>query len=215
MARLVTAGGLAAVRRGRFAGVPERRLLIRAGRGRSRGCGGGGSGPLRGLGHPQCIATLDHLLRGVEGQHVDQSADVAQQFAEEKGDLRHFKRRWLQGGQVVPQNRGPGVAAAHGVIEPLVGPLLVTKAIGSQEELLQVFVRVGDGGGVPQQRADGGDQREGQLRHGTVEFCDGLSDVCRGEGGIEAVEPALRGIGVNSRTSFFRILTVCIFFCFF
>jgi hypothetical protein len=61
-------------------------MLPRAGRG--RGCGGGGSGLLGGLGHPQCVATLDHLLRGVVGPRVDQSTDVARQFAEEEGDLR-------------------------------------------------------------------------------------------------------------------------------
>jgi hypothetical protein len=125
------------------------------------------------------------------------SADVARQFAEEKGDLRLFKRRRLQGSQVVPQNRRPGVAAAHGVIKPLAGPLLVTKAVGSQEELLQLPVRVGDGGGVSRQRVDGGDQREGQLRHGPVEFRDRLGDVCRGKGGIEEVEPTMRRIGVK------------------
>jgi hypothetical protein len=89
---------------------------------------------------------LDHLLHGVEGPRVDQSADVARQLAEEEGDLCVFNRRRLQGGQVVPQAGGPGVAA-HGVIKPFVGHLLVTKAVGSQEELLQLLVRVGDRGG--------------------------------------------------------------------
>jgi hypothetical protein len=117
-------------------------MLPRAGR------GGGRSGLLGGLGHPQCVATLDHLIRGVEGPRVDQSADVARQFAEEEGNLLLLKCRRLQGGQVVPQKRGPGFAAAHGIIQPLAGPLLVTKAVGSQEELLQLLVRVGDGGGV-------------------------------------------------------------------
>ena len=116
---------------------------------------------------------------------------MARQLAEEEGDLRLFKHRRLQGGHVVPQNRGPSVATAHGVIKPLAGSLLIAEAVGSQEELLQLLVRVGDGGGVPQQQADGGDQREGQLRHGPVEFYDRLGDVCRGKGGIEAVEPAL------------------------
>ena len=65
----------------------------------------------------------------------------------------------MQGGEVVSQDGGPGVAA-HGIIQPLVGHLLVTEAVGSQEELLQLLVRVTDGGGIPPQRADGGDQRE-------------------------------------------------------
>ncbi len=144
-ARLVVAGCLAAVRGGGSAGVPESRVLPQAG----RSCGHGGSGLLGGLGHPQCIATLDHLLRGVKRLLVDQGADVAQQFAQEEDDLRLFKRCRLQGSQVVPQNRGPGVAAAHGIIKPLAGPLLVTEAVGSQEELLQLLVQVCDGGGVP------------------------------------------------------------------
>ncbi len=79
---------------------------------------------------------------------VDQSANVARQFAKEKGGLRLLDCRRLQGRQIVPQHRGPGVAAAHRIIQPLAGPLLVTKAVGSQEELLQLLVRVGDGGGV-------------------------------------------------------------------
>ncbi len=163
-ARLVAAGRLAVVRGGGSAGVPESRVLSRAGR------GGGRSGLLGGLGHPQCIATLDHLLRGVKRPRVDQSADVARQFAQVEGDLRLFKRCRLQGSQVVPQNRGPGVAAAHGIIKPLAGPLLVTEAAGSQEELLQLLVQVCNGSGIPRQRADGGDQREGHLRHAQWNF---------------------------------------------
>jgi hypothetical protein len=75
-------GRLAAVRGGGSAGVPEGRLLARDSRG-----GGGGSGLLGGLGHPERVATLDHLLRCVEGPRIDQIADVAMQFAEEKGGL--------------------------------------------------------------------------------------------------------------------------------
>ncbi len=56
VAGLVAAGHLAAVRGEGSAGVPKRRVLPRAG-------GGGGIGLPGGLGHPQCIATLDHLLR--------------------------------------------------------------------------------------------------------------------------------------------------------
>jgi hypothetical protein len=73
---------------------------------------------------------------------------VARQFAKEDGSLRLFIRCQLQGGQVVPQHRGPGFAAAQGIIQPLAGPLLITKAVGSQEELLQLLERVGDGDGV-------------------------------------------------------------------
>jgi hypothetical protein len=85
-AGLVAAGRLAAERGGGSAGIPEGRLLARDSRG--RGCsGGGGSGLLRSLGHPERVATLDKLLRCVEGLQVDQIADAARQFAEEKGGL--------------------------------------------------------------------------------------------------------------------------------
>ncbi len=120
-------------------GDPEGRLLARDSRG--CGCSGGGkSGLLGGLGHPQRVATLDHLLRGVERPHIDQIADVARQFAEEKGSPCILHRRQLQGSKIVPQNGGPGVTA-NGIIQPFVGHLLVTKAVGSQEELPQLLVR--------------------------------------------------------------------------
>ncbi len=64
-------------------------------------------------------------------------------------------------------------------------------------ELLQLAVRVGDGGGVVSQWLDGGVQGEGELSHGPVEFCDRLGDVCRGELGVQVGEPRLRGIGVK------------------
>ncbi len=73
-AGLVAAGRLAVIRGGRSAGVPEGRLLARDSRGRGRSSG---SGLLGGLGHPQRVATLDHLLRGDEGPRIDQIADVA------------------------------------------------------------------------------------------------------------------------------------------
>jgi hypothetical protein len=101
------------------------------------------------LGHPELV----------EGPHIDQIADVARQFAEEKGGLRILHRHRLQGSEVVPQDGGPGVAA-HGIFQPFDGHLLVTKAVGSQEELLQLLVRVADSGGVSRQRADGGNQRK-------------------------------------------------------
>jgi hypothetical protein len=172
VAGLVTAGRLEAVRGGGSAGVgvPKRGVLPRAGR-------GGGGGLLGGLGRPQLVATLYHLQRRVEGLRVDHGADVARQFADEEGDLLI-----LRGGQIVPQHRGPGVTATHRVIQPLVGSLLVSHAVGLQEEILQLLVRVGDGGGVVHKRADGRGQREGKLRHGPVEFCNRLGDVCRGKG---------------------------------
>ncbi len=153
---IVAAGRLSAERGGESARVPEGRLHVRD----SRGCSGGGcSGLLWGLRHPELIATLDELLRCLEGPPVAQVADVARQFAEEKGGLCILFRLWLQGREVVPQDGGPGVAA-HGIIQPLVGHLLGAEAVRSQEGLLQLLVRVADGGGIPRQRADDGDQRE-------------------------------------------------------
>ncbi len=105
---------------------------------------------------------------------------MSRQFAEEEGGLCVLHRLRLQGGEVVPQNGGPGVAA-HGVIQPLVGHLLGTEAVGPQEELLLLLVRVADSGGVPRQQADEGDQRERQFSQGLVELCDRLGDVGRGE----------------------------------
>ncbi|MFN9906834.1 MAG: hypothetical protein ACK56F_12055, partial [bacterium] len=88
-------------------------MLPRAG----RGCGGGGL--LGGLGRPQLVAAPNHLLRRVEGLRVDHGADVARQFADEEGDLRLVQGRRLQGGQIVPEHRGPGRTVAHRVIQPL------------------------------------------------------------------------------------------------
>ncbi len=101
---------------------------------------------------------------------------MARQFAEEKGGMCVLHRLRLQGGEVVPQNGGPGVAA-HGVIQPLVGHLLGAEAIGPQEELLQLLVRAADSGGILRQRVDGGDQRERQFSQGQVELCDRQGDV--------------------------------------
>ncbi len=56
---------------------------------------------------------LDHLLCCVEGQRIDQIADVVRQFAEEKGGLRILHLRRLQGNEVVPQDGGPGLVLPH------------------------------------------------------------------------------------------------------
>jgi hypothetical protein len=122
---------------------------------------------------------------------------VARQFADEEGNLRLGQGRWLQGGQIVPEHRGPGLTAAHRVVQPLVGSLLVSHAAGFQEELLQSPVRVGDDGGVARQRVDGGGQREGEFSHGPVEFRDRLGDVCRGKLRIQVGEPTLQVISVK------------------
>ncbi len=135
------AGRLAAERGGGSASIPEGRL-------QARSSPSGSGGLLQGLSHPELVAALDEFLRHHEGPRVDQVTDVARQFTEEEGGLCILHRLRLQGGEVIPQGGGPGVAA-HGVIQPLVGYLLGAEAVGPQEELLQLLVRVADGGGVP------------------------------------------------------------------
>ncbi len=175
-----------------MASTPEGRLQAWD----SRGGGGGGGGLLRGLSHPELVAALDEFLCHLDGPRVDQVTDVARQFAEEKGGLCVLHRLWLQGGEVVPQDGGPGVAT-HGVIQPLVGHLLGAEAIGLQEELLQLLVWVADGGGVSGQRADGGDQQKWQFSQGPVELCNRMGDVGSGECRVETIEPRLQRIGVE------------------
>ncbi len=166
-ARLVATGSFAAERRGRGAGPSEGRLRPRDG----RGCGG----LLRGLRLPELVAVLDEVLQLLKCPRVDQVSDVARQLAEEENGLGLLHRGRLQGGEVVPHDGGPGVAA-HRIIQPLASHLFGAEAVGTQEELLQLLVRVADGGGIPGQGADGGDQRKRQFSQGPVEFRDRLGD---------------------------------------
>ncbi len=145
-------------------------------------------GLLRGLSLPELVAALDEVLRLLKCPRVDQVSDVARQFAEEEDSLGLLHLGRLQGSEVVPHDGGPGVAA-HRIIQPLTSHLFGAEAVGKQEELLQLLVRVADGGGIPEQRADGGDQRKWQFSQGPVEFCDRLGDFGGGEHGVEAVEP--------------------------
>ncbi len=155
-----------------------------------KGDWGLGGGLLRGLSRPELVAALDEVLQLLKGPRVDPVPDVARQLADEEDGLGLLHRCRLQGGEVVPQDGGPGVAA-HRVIQPLTGHLLGAEAVGTQEKLLQLFVRVADGGGVPGQRADGGDQRKRQFSQGpVVEFCDWLGDFGGSEHGVEAVDHA-------------------------
>jgi hypothetical protein len=146
-ARTVAAGSFAAERGGRAAGTSEGRLRPR----------GGGGSLLRGLRHPELVAALDEVLRLLKCSGVDQVPDVERQLAGEEDGLGLLHRGRLQGGEVVPQDKGPGVAE-HRLIQPLTSHLFGGEVIGTQEELLQLLVRVADGGGVPGQRADSGDQ---------------------------------------------------------
>ncbi len=96
-----------------------------------------GEGDLRAFRREECChgpavaaaAAAEAASSGVWDIH----SDVAQQFAQEEGDLRLLQRRRLQGGQVVPQDGRPVFAAAYRIIQPLAGSLFVTKAVGSQE----------------------------------------------------------------------------------
>ncbi len=141
-------------RNGEGGGTPEGRLQAQG------GCGGG---LLRGLSRPELVAALDEFLRCLEGTRVDQVTDVARQFVNEEGGLCILHRCRLQGGEVVRQDGGPGVAA-HRIIQPLAGHLFGAEAVGPKEELLQLFVRVADGGRVSGQRTDGGDPRKRQFK---------------------------------------------------
>jgi hypothetical protein len=109
-------------------------------------------------------------------------------------DLLHCGR--LQGGDVVPHDGGPGVAA-HSVVQPPTRHLGDTEAVGAQEDVLQLLVRVALGGGALGQRADGGDQRERKFRLRPVELRERLCDLGGGEHCVDAVKPCLGRIGVE------------------
>ncbi len=71
----------------------------------------GGGGLLHGLILPDFAAALDELLRLLERLRFDQVPDVARQLAEEEDGLYLLHCGRLQGGEVVPHDGGPGVAA--------------------------------------------------------------------------------------------------------
>jgi len=102
-------------RRGGAVGTPEGG--VRSWCGRDDGCHSPGGGLFVALILPDFVALLDQGLRLLELLRVDQISDVTRQFAEEKDCLDFFHCRWLQGGDVVPHDRGPVVAATQ-VIQP-------------------------------------------------------------------------------------------------
>ncbi len=108
-------------------GTPEGGVRSRGGSG--GGCCGGGGALFIAPILPDLVALLDKGLRFLELPRVDQVLDVAQQFAEEKDrlDLLHCGR--LQGGEVVPHDRGPVVAAPR-VVQPFACSLVRVK-VGS------------------------------------------------------------------------------------
>ena len=97
---------------------------------------------------------------------------------------------------MVPHAGGPGVAA-HRVIQPLTRHLGDTEAVGVQEDVLQLLVRVAVGGGVLAQRADGVDKRERELRQRPVELCEGCCNLGGDEHRVDAVKPRLGRVGVE------------------
>jgi hypothetical protein len=67
--------------------------------------------------------------------------DVAQQLAEKEDGLGLLHCGRLQGGEVVPHDRGPCVAA-HRIVQPSTHHLGGAEAVGAQEEFLQLLVWV-------------------------------------------------------------------------
>jgi hypothetical protein len=165
-------------RRRRAVGASERRVRPRGG----RSCGG----LFRCLVLPDLVAALDEVLWLLEHPRVDQVPDVAWQLAEEEDGLGLFHCGWLQGGEVLPPDGRPCVAS-HRIVQPSTCHLGGAEAIRAQEEFLQLLVRVAEGGGVPGQRADGGDQRKREFGQRPVELREQLRDFCGGEHRVDAV----------------------------
>ncbi len=109
-------------------------------------------------------SSLDEGLRLLDLPRVDQVSDVVQQFASGSPSL------WpLQGGEVVPHDGGPVVAATR-VVQPDARSLGSAETVGAKQDVLQLLVRVAVGRGA--QWADTVDQHERKLRQRPVEFCE-------------------------------------------
>ncbi len=102
-ARLVAGAPLPAEQRGGAASLSEGKVRHRG------GCGG--SGLFRGLVLPDLVAALDEVLRLLQRSRVDQVPDVAWQLVEKEDGLYLLHCGWLQGGEVVPHDGGPGCCA--------------------------------------------------------------------------------------------------------
>jgi hypothetical protein len=148
-----------------------------------RGCGG----LFRGLVLPDLIAALDEVRRLVERPQVDQVPDVARQLVEKEDSLGLLHCGRLQGGEVVPHDGGPCVAA-HRIVQPSTRNLGGAEAVGAQEEFLQLLVRVAEDGGVPGQQADDGEQGKREFRQRPVELRERLRDFGSGEHRDDAVK---------------------------
>ncbi len=103
--------------------------------GRLRPRGGRGGGLFNGLILPDLLAAPNEVLRLLKCPRVDQVSDVSRKLVEEENSLGLLHRGWLQGGEVVPHDGGPGVAA-HRVIQPSTRHLGGAEAVGAQVELL-------------------------------------------------------------------------------
>ncbi len=144
-----------------------------------RGCGG----LFHGLVLPDLVAALDEVLRLLESLRVDQVPDVARQLAEEEDGLGLLHCGRLQGdevSEVVPHDRSPCVASQR-IVQPSTRHLGSAETVRAQEEFLQLLVRVTEGGGVPGQRADGGDQRKREFCQRPVELRERLRAFGGGE----------------------------------
>ena len=185
-ARFVASGPLPAERRGGAASLSEGRVRPQGSRG----------GLFHGLVIPDLVAALDEFLRRLERPRVDQVPDVVRQLAEKEDGLGLLHCGRLQGGEVVPNDGGPCVAA-HRIIQPSTRHLGDTEAVGAQEDVLQFLVRVVVGGGVLDQRADGVDQREQKLLQCPVELCEGGCDLGGSEHRVNVVRPRLGRVRVQ------------------
>jgi hypothetical protein len=172
----VADGSFAAEQRGGAAGSSEGKVMPRSGRG----------GLLRSLILPDLVAALDEVLRLLERPRGDLVSDVARQLAEEEDGLASFT---VAGCRAVRLShmKGPCVAA-HRVIQPFTHHLGGAETEGAQEELLQLLGRVTEGGGVPGQQADGGDQRKRKFCQSPVELRERLRDFGCGEHRDDAVD---------------------------
>jgi hypothetical protein len=121
---------------------------------------------------------------------------VAQQLAEKEDGLYLLHCGRLQVCEEIPHDGGPGVAA-HRVVQPLTRHLGDNEAVGAQEDVLQLLVRVAVEGGVLGQGADGVDQREWKLRQCPVELREGGCDLGGGEHCVDAVKPCLGQVKVE------------------
>jgi hypothetical protein len=145
-------------------------------------------------GAPRPILFGNQVQRG-HPRRVDQVSDVAWQFAEEKGSLDPLHCGRLQGGEVVPHDGVP-VAAVPWVVQPFTRPLGGTEAVGVQQNVLHLLVRVTVGRGAFAQRANAVDQRKWELRQRPAEFCEQRWDNTSGENRIDVAEPRLGQVGV-------------------